>query len=217
MDVDSARLAMVEKQLRERGIRNERVLDAMRRVPRHEFVPDEMRPYAYDDSPLPIGQDQTISQPYIVGMMSQALALKGEEVVLEIGTGSGYQTAVLSLLAARVYSLERFPQLAERAANLLARLGYDNIEIHVGDGSQGLPDMSPFHAILVTAAAPSIPGTLRSQLHADSGRLVIPVGDMKNQYLEMVTRQGNHWDIKRLGAVRFVPLIGAYGFAPGDV
>ena len=203
---------MVIKQLRARGIEDERVLDAMRRVPRHEFVATELRHLAYRDCPLPIGDQQTISQPYIVAYMSQMLGLTGEEKVLEIGTGSGYQTAVLCELAEQVFSLELHPRLAENAANTLARLGYDNLEIYVGDGSQGFPDMAPFDAILVTAAAPALPGPLRSQLNPDGGRMVIPVGDDQNQYLEIVTRHGNRWQLERAMLVRFVPLIGRYGY-----
>lgn len=203
---------MVEKQLVERGIENPRVLDAMRRIPRHEFVAPDLSHLAYRDSPLPIGEDQTISQPYIVAVMTQLLYLSGHERVLEIGTGSGYQTAVLCELAAQVYSLERYPRLAERAANILSRLGYENLEIHVGDGSQGLPDMAPFDAIIVTAAAPALPGPLRSQLHPDGGRMILPIGDEKNQYLELVTRQNNRWEIEQMVPVRFVPLVGRYGF-----
>jgi protein-L-isoaspartate(D-aspartate) O-methyltransferase len=203
---------MVEKQLIERGIENPRVLEAMRRIPRHEFVTPDLSHLAYRDSPLPIGEDQTISQPYIVAAMTQLLYLSGHERVLEIGTGSGYQTAVLCELAAQVYSLERFPRLAERAANILSHLGYENLEIHVGDGSQGLPDMAPFDAIIVTAAAPALPGPLRSQLRPDGGRMILPIGDEKNQYLELVTRQNNRWEIEQMIPVRFVPLVGRYGF-----
>lgn len=208
---------MVDQQIRDRGVHDERVLDVMRRLPRHAFVPETLRNHAYDDSPLPIGEDQTISQPYIVAVMTAALRLVGTERVLEIGTGSGYQTAILAHLAAQVYSLERRARLAEHAAETLALLGISNVDLHVGDGSQGLPDMAPFDAILVTAAAPAIPGTLRSQLSPDGGRMVIPVGDEKNQYLERMTRHGTLWDTKRIGAVRFVPLIGAYGFKSTDL
>lgn len=208
----NAREQMVIKQLQERGISDPRVLDAMRRVPRHEFVASELQHLAYRDCPLPIGEKQTISQPYIVALMSQMLKLSGHERVLEIGTGSGYQTAILCTLAGQVYSLERHARLADHAADVLARLGFDNVEVYVGDGSQGLPDMSPFDAIIVTAAAPALPGPLRTQLNPEGGRMVLPVGDDKDQYLEIVTRFGNRWQIERVTSVRFVPLIGRYGF-----
>lgn len=203
---------MVDQQLRERRISDERVLDAMRRVPRHEFVPRELQHLAYRDAPLPIGEGQTISQPYIVAAMTQMLALKGDERVLEVGTGSGYQTAILCELAEYVYTLERFPQLADKAARILSALGYENIDIHIGDGSQGLPDMRPFDAIIVTAAAPSIPGPLCSQLHPEGGRMVIPVGDRSSQHLQIVRRHGNRCRIERSMPVRFVPLLGRHGF-----
>jgi protein-L-isoaspartate(D-aspartate) O-methyltransferase len=208
------RAEMVTKQMQARGIHDERVLQAMRCVPRHEFVAPDLRHLAYRDCPLPIGDDQTISQPFIVALMTQMLELKGSEIVLEIGTGSGYQTAVLCELAAQVYSLECQPRLADRAATVLGQLGYHNVELHVGDGSQGLPDMSPFDAILVTAGAPAVPGPLRSQLNANGGRMVLPVGDNDNQYLEIVTRYGSRWQLQRTILVRFVPLTGRYGFRP---
>ncbi len=203
---------MVARQLVERGITDPRVLDVMRRVPRHEFVAAEMRPLAYRDCPLPIGEKQTISQPYMVALMTQMLGLSGHERVLEIGTGSGYQTAILCELAGQVYSLERLPRLAARAAGVLERLGYENVEIHAGDGSQGLADMAPFDAIIVTAAAPSLPGPLRSQMSEYSGRMVLPVGDDRGQYLEFVTRTGKRWQIEQTHPVQFVPLLGRYGF-----
>lgn len=206
---------MVVRQLQARGIRDLRVLEAMRHVPRHEFVPSEVRDLAYRDTPLPIGDKQMISQPYIVALMSEMLALDGDECVLEIGTGSGYQTAVLAQLAGQVFSLERFPGLAEQAADVLEGLGYRNIEILVGDGSQGLPDMAPFDAIIVTAAAPMLPGPLRSQLGEHGGRMVLPVGDDRQQHLELVIRNGNRWQIEEANRVRFVPLVGRYGF-PGE-
>jgi protein-L-isoaspartate(D-aspartate) O-methyltransferase len=207
-----AREQMVVKQLMEREIYDQRVIQAMRHIPRHLFVAAELHHLAYRDCPLPIGDQQTISQPYIVALMSQMLALHGDERVLEVGTGSGYQTAVLCQLAAQVYSLERFPRLAERAAQTLTELACENVEIHVGDGSQGLPDMAPFDAIIVTAAAPALPGTLRSQLCEQGGRLVLPIGDDKEQYLEHITRYGNRWEIEQTVPVHFVPLIGRYGF-----
>lgn len=209
-----ARQLMIEQQLRARGIYDPRVLEAMRSLPRHEFVPDSMRGQAYADRALPIGDDQTISQPYIVALMLQSLRLRGHEHVLEIGTGSGYQTALLSRLAAHVYSLECLARLAGTAAGTLYKLGCENIDVHVGDGSQGLPDMAPFDCIVVSAAAPSVPGPLRTQLRADGGRMVIPVGDSDSQVLELVVRQGERWEFKRVAAVRFVPLVGRYGFAP---
>lgn len=212
----SARTEMVERQLRARGIQDENVLEAMRHVPRHEFVPEPHRDEAYRDCALPIDQEQTISQPYIVALMTQALHLNGNETVLEVGTGSGYQTAVLCEMAREVFSLERYRYLASKAAATLDRLGYDNFEIHVGDGSQGLPDMAPFQAIMVTAAAPEVPVPLCLQMSPKGGRMVIPVGDDKAQFLELVTRRNNYWEYKRIASVRFVPLVGRYGFNVTD-
>ncbi len=214
------RQKMVVEQLSERGIHDPRVLDAMYTVPRHWFVPDDFRYQAYEDRPLPIGVEQTISQPYIVGLMTQELRLSGHERVLEIGTGSGYQTAILCEMAHYVYSLERFPQLADGAASVLAKLGYANVDIHAGDGSQGLPDMAPFDVIIVTAAAPSIPGTLCWQME-NGGRMVIPVGDRSRQVLQRVIRQDNRWQVDSIVPVKFVPLLGRFGFKhtpedPGD-
>jgi protein-L-isoaspartate(D-aspartate) O-methyltransferase len=211
------RREMVEKQLAQRDIEDLRVLDAMRYIPRHEFVSSELSHLAYRDCPLPIGDNQTISQPYMVALMTQLLQLSGTERVLEIGTGSGYQAAVLADLAREVYSLERNPRLAERSGNTLARLGYDNVEIYVGDGSQGLPDMAPFDAIVVTAAAPALPGPLRAQLAESMGRMVLPLGDHRSQHLELVVRRGSRWEIERILPVRFVPLVGRYGFNGGYV
>ncbi|MCZ7543592.1 MAG: protein-L-isoaspartate(D-aspartate) O-methyltransferase [Anaerolineae bacterium] len=206
------RQRMVEEQLKSRDIADPRVLQAMQDVPRHRFVPDNLQHLAYRDSPLPIGQDQTISQPYIVALMTQALQLSGHETVLEVGTGSGYHTAILCELARQVFSLERYPELADRAGATLASLGYENVEIHVGDGSQGLPDMAPFDAIVVSAAAPGIPNPLRGQL-AEGGRLVLPVGDRESQWLERIWRYGDTWNIERITLVMFVPLVGMHGFS----
>ncbi len=164
------------------------------------------------DNPLAIGQGQTISQPFVVAYMTELLYLQGDETVLEIGTGSGYQAAVLAHLARYVYTIERFPLLAERAGSTLNRLAYHNLDIHIGDGSQGLPDMAPFDAIVVTAAAPSVPGTLCTQLKRDGGRLVIPVGSSDQQELQRVVRQADTWRIDHLTPVRFVPLVGRFGF-----
>lgn len=203
---------MVKEQLEAHQIHDPLVLNAMRTVPRHQFVPQNSRYLAYRDGPLPIGENQTISQPYIVAFMTQLLQLKGGERVLEIGTGSGYQTAVLCEIAGYVYTLERFPRLADRAGQMLTQLGYNNVDIHIGDGSQGLPDMGPFDAILVTAAAPSIPGPLCWQLNPEGGRLVMPVGDYKLQQLQVVRRKADHFTVEKSIKVRFVPLIGRHGF-----
>jgi protein-L-isoaspartate(D-aspartate) O-methyltransferase len=212
----NARLAMVRQQLRARGLNDERVLRAMERVPRHEFVPYTLRADAYRDGALPISANQTISQPYIVALMTELLALRGGETVLEVGTGSGYQTAILCELAAHVYSLERIASLGREAAERLNRLGYHNMDIHLGDGSQGLPDMAPFDAIIVTAAAPVVPGPLRAQMRPNGGRLVIPVGSGDQQMLRLITRHGDRWTDKPVAAVNFVPLIGHNGFEADD-
>lgn len=203
---------MVEEQLAARQITDPRVLEAMRRVPRHQFVPEEVQDHAYEDGPLPIGDDQTISQPFIVAAMTQLLHLQSHERVLEIGTGCGYQTAVLCEIAAYVFTLERHPRLAERASQTLHQLGYKNVDLHIGDGSQGLPDMSPFDAIVVTAAAPSVPGPLCWQLNPDGGRLVLPVGDAKHQELQRVWRRADQFEVDKVMTVRFVPLVGRFGF-----
>ncbi len=207
---------MVDEQLVGHGIVNPHVLESMRTVQRHKFVSADLNHLAYRDSPLPIGERQTISQPYIVALMTQMLRLTGHERVLEIGTGSGYQAAVLCTLCSYVYTLERSPQLAARAAAVLAELGHENVDIHVGDGSQGLPDMAPFDAIIVTAAAPVVPGPLCSQLDSQIGRMVIPVGDRGSQQLQLVIRDNDQWRIERSLPVRFVPLVGRYGFKPSQ-
>ncbi len=202
---------MVEEQLIRRGIVDERVLEAMRRVPRHLFVPEDLRHLAYRDSPLPIGEGQTISQPYIVALMTQALELKGSEKVLEIGTGSGYQAAILSLLAREVYTVERIPSLAERAERTLARLGYKNVRVKVGNGSLGWPEHAPYEGIIVTAATEQVPPPLREQL-ADGGRLVAPVGGRWSQTLIRLRRRGDQFIREHLTSVVFVPLVGKYGW-----
>lgn len=209
---ETLRRRMVKKQLAERGIADRRVLDAMQRIPRHRFIDSAYADAAYDDTPLLIPGGQTISQPYIVAFMTEALALCGTERVLEIGTGSGYQTAVLCALAQAVYTVEYLPALAAAAERTLAALGCTNVEILTGDGSQGWPERAPFDAIIVTAAAPAIPGPLRAQLAPAGGRMVIPVGDQQNQSLLRVTRQGDRCTIEKLLPVRFVPLRGSYGF-----
>jgi len=205
------RREMVERQLRPRGIRNERVLEAMLNVPRHEFVPAEYRSQAYEDKPIPIGEGQTISQPYMVASMAQAVALTGTEKVLEIGTGSGYAAAVLSRLAATVYTVESHPTLAMAAQERLTRLGYDHVFVHTGDGSAGLKDAAPFDAIVVAAAAPNVPQPLVDQL-AEGGRMAVPVGAGNSQELVLVTKSGGEIISRPLYECRFVPLIGRYGF-----
>jgi len=197
---------MVRTQLAERGIREVRVLDAMSRVPRHEFVPETLRQEAYEDHPLPIGEGQTISQPYIVAAMLEHLALQTIDRVLEIGTGSGYVTALLSLLCAEVYSVERHAQLAALAESTLHRLGYRNMKIRVGDGSQGWPEYAPFDAILVSAATPEMPPALFAQLR-EGGRLVAPVGPPSSQELQLIGKIGGEPEVRVLEGCRFVPLV----------
>jgi len=202
---------MIEKQLRRRGVVDRRVLEAMAAVPRQEFVPKELRQRAYEDVPLPIGEGQTISQPYIVAAMTAALRLTGEERVLEIGTGCGYQAAILSVLAKTVYTVEVRSELASAAAARLERLGYANVHVHCGDGTLGLPEFAPFNAILVAAAAPAVPEPLRAQL-ADGGRMILPVGDSENQELRLIERTGNSFSTSTLEGCRFVPLVGHHGW-----
>jgi protein-L-isoaspartate(D-aspartate) O-methyltransferase len=205
------RRLMIEHQIRKRGVTDERVVSAMAAVPRHEFVPPFWTNQAYVDEPLPIGHGQTISQPYIVAAMVAALALAGQENVLEIGTGCGYQAAVLSLLAHEIHTLELLPDLAQSAADRLQRLGYVNVHVHVGDGTLGWPASSPYYAILIAAAAPSIPEPLLQQL-AEGGRLIAPVGDLDKQELHVITRHKGKLLFKSGGPCRFVPLMGEYGW-----
>lgn len=202
---------MVAEQLMERDIRDQRVLEAMKTVPRHLFVPPEHRHLAYADGPLPIGGGQTISQPYIVALMTQMLRLVGDENVLEIGTGSGYQAAILAHLAREVHTIERYARLAENAAGVLKELGLANVHVHIGDGSQGLAEFSPYQAILVTAAAPEAPQSMLDQLD-DDGRLVIPVGGQTGQYLQRWQRHGAGFTQEVLVPVAFVPLRGQSGW-----
>ncbi|HNS03500.1 MAG TPA: protein-L-isoaspartate(D-aspartate) O-methyltransferase [Anaerolineae bacterium] len=202
---------MVRHQLEAWGIADGRVLDAMRRVPRELFVPGEQQEDAYYDGALPIAEGQTISQPYVVATMTEALRLGGREKVLEIGTGSGYQTAVLSLLAAQVFTVERIALLARQAQETLARFGADNVRFRVGDGSLGWPEHAPYDAILVTCAAPAVPQPLVQQL-ADGGRLIVPVGPRGYQDLVRVRRHGAATTEERLSPVAFVPLIGEHGW-----
>ncbi|MGH9700731.1 MAG: protein-L-isoaspartate(D-aspartate) O-methyltransferase [Candidatus Acidiferrales bacterium] len=208
---DSARSEMVARQIRERGIRSPRVLQAISAVPRHQFVPAESLGEAYADGPLPIGEGQTISQPYIVAVMTEALRLEGSERVLEIGGGSGYQAAVLSLLAREVIAVESQPVLAARARNLLARLVYMNVCIEEGDGTLGWSSRAPYDAILVAAAAPYVPQALLNQL-AQGGRMVIPVGEMDYQELICIEKANDGLVRRSLGGCRFVPLVGQCGW-----
>ncbi|MCI0537199.1 MAG: protein-L-isoaspartate(D-aspartate) O-methyltransferase [Verrucomicrobiales bacterium] len=205
------REATVEKQIRKRGITTPRLLDALRKIPRHEFVPEELRALSYEDSPLAIGEGQTISQPFMVAAMTDALELAGEERVLEIGTGSGYQAALLALLAREVHSIERSAALAEIARERLARLGYGNVTVHHRDGTLGLPEFAPFEAILVTAAAPRIPQPLADQL-AEGGRMVIPVGEAQQQECLLVRKREGRTTQETLHYCRFVPLVGEHGW-----
>lgn len=208
-----ARMGMVERQIKARGVTNPLVIKAMQEVPRHEFVPESDRRLAYADRPLPIGRGQTISQPYIVAYMTELLRLCGGENVLEIGTGCGYQAAVLSRIARTVYSIEVYPELADRARDNLRRLGYDSIEIICGDGTMGWPEHAPYDGIIATASGPDVPDPLKEQL-AMGGKLVMPVGEYRfGQYITRVTKgKGDHFNQERLLDVAFVPLIGKHGW-----
>lgn len=211
------RARMVECQLRKRGIANEHVLAAMADVPREEFVPVAMSERAYDDCPVPIGWEQTISQPYTVAFMCEALRLTGTERVLEIGTGSGYAAAVLSLLAKEVFTVERITSLAEHARARLHRLGYDNVAVFAGDGSVGLPDQAPFDGIVVTAGAAELPQPFATQL-SEGGRIVIPIGRTPfAQAMFRFTKRGAHLQSEKLGGFAFVPLIGEHGWPDNAV
>ena len=205
------RLRMVEEQLRARGIRDERLLAAMAKVPREEFISPEDIANAYGDYPLPIGAGQTISQPYIVAVMVEALELLPNDRVLEVGTGTGYQAAILGELSADVWSIERHAELADKAREILQRLGYSNVHVITGDGSLGLPEHAPFDKILVAAAAPRIPETLVGQL-ADGGRLVVPVGTRQEQQVQVVRKIGNETAVTFRDPCRFVPLVGEQGW-----
>src|SRR5579864_581870 len=200
------RLQMVDSQLRGRGIRDERVLDAMSRVPRHEFAPERYRDQAYEDHPLPIGEGQTISQPYIVARMLEALALKPTYRVLEVGTGSGYLTALLAELTAQVFSVERHAVLAEASGELLARMGYTNVRVIVGDGSQGFAEAAPYDAIIVSAAAAEVPRALLEQM-AEGGRMIIPVGPAESQQLQLIRMENSQPRTSLHELCRFVPLV----------
>jgi protein-L-isoaspartate(D-aspartate) O-methyltransferase len=213
-DYRRARERMVEIQIARRGVRDARVLEAIRQIPREEFVDPGFEEYAYDDGPLPIGANQTISQPYMVALMIEAAGLKPGDRVLEVGAGSGYAAAVMSRIAARVHAIERHAQLVDTAKRRLERLGHKNVELRVGDGTRGWPEAAPFEAILVAAGAPEVPTTLKEEL-AIGGRLIIPVGLQQfHQSLRKVTRLSEtQYEEEDLGAVAFVPLIGEQGWA----
>lgn len=211
MNYERARARMIEEQLVGRGIADPRVLAAMARVERHRFVDEALEVRAYDDKPLPIGARQTISQPFMVGLMTEALALRGTERVLEIGTGCGYQTAVLAELVANVFSVERISSLAASARQLLDRLGYYNVAIRVGDGTLGWSDEAPFDAIVVTAGTPQVPRPLIGQL-AEGGRLVFPIGEEELQTLVRIRKEGARLREEYFGDCRFVKLVGRYGW-----
>lgn len=202
---------MVEEQIRARGVSDERVLSAMREVPRHLFVPPGARRHAYEDRPIPIGEGQTISQPYIVALMTELLRPRADDRVLEVGGGSGYQAAILARLVSRVVTVERLPEIARQARDHLRKLGITNVEVVEANGTRGYPAEAPFDGIMVTAASPDVPAPLRDQL-ADGGRLVIPVGGREVQELVRVTRKGDDFHRESCGGVCFVPLLGEYGW-----
>lgn len=210
-DFTLARERMVKDQLAARGIKDERVLQAMGKIPRHFFIDEALAGEAYDDHPVPIGENQTISQPYIVALMTEALELRGNENTLELGTGSGYQTAILAELSGMVYTIERIESLFANARKILAQLEYDNIVFKTFDGTMGWKEYAPFDTIMVTAGAPSLPKPLIDQL-ADNGRMIIPVGDRYSQELIKIVRNGKRLEQKSLGGCRFVNLIGIHGW-----
>jgi len=208
---EEQRRQMVKEQLQMRRIMDERVLAAFLKVPRHLFIPQELQQEAYADHPIPIGSGQTISQPYMVALMTQLLRLQGHERVLEIGTGSGYQLAILAELALEAYSVERLPELADQASRRLEQLGYLNVHITAGNGSLGWPEHAPYEGMIVAAGAPYVPQSLVDQL-AERGRLVIPIGPHQAQTLTLVEKQGSVLDVKEITSCVFVPLIGEYGW-----
>ena len=210
-DFAAERHQMVELQINRRGLHEPRLIAAFEQVPRHCFVPEGVRYAAYDDMPLPIGYDQTISQPYIVALMTSLLELNGDERILELGTGSGYQAAILGNLAAEVHTLELVPELGEAADRLLRELGYTNVHVHIGDGSLGWSPAAPYPGIIAAAAAPEVPRPLLEQL-AEGGRLVLPVADRQNQLLKVFTRRQNEYVERVVTSVAFVPMRGKYGW-----
>lgn len=215
MNFSALRKKMVEEQLIPRGIKDKKVLEAFQKVPRHNFVPKRYLDSAYGDFPLSIGEGQTISQPYMVALMTECLGLSGEETILEIGAGSGYQAAILAELASRVYTVERVVSLAEGARTCLKNLNYKNIQIEIGDGTRGWPEFAPYEGIVVTAAAPDIPKPLIEQLRI-KGKLVIPIGGSFNQMLTVITKHKDGIETKQICGCVFVPLLGKYGWKEKD-
>lgn len=215
MIFSALRKKMVEEQLIPRGIKDKKVLEAFQKVPRHNFVPKRYLDSAYGDFPLSIGEGQTISQPYMVALMTECLGLSGGETILEIGAGSGYQAAILAELASRVYTVERVVSLAEKARRCLKNLDYKNIQIEIGDGTRGWPEFAPYEGIVVTAAAPDIPKPLIEQLRI-KGKLVIPIGGSFNQMLTVITKHKDRIETKQICGCVFVPLLGKYGWKEKD-
>ena len=217
LDFEHARARMVETQIARRGVRNPRILDAMRKVPREKFVEEGLEELAYEDSPLPIGEGQTISQPFVVAHMIDAAGLEPGDRVLEVGTGSGYAAAVIAEIAAEVFTIERHAALGEAARRRLKTLGFDNVELRIGDGTRGWPEKAPFDAIIVAAGGPAAPAALKEQLEI-GGRLIVPVGEeRRSQRLIRVTRlAAGRFEEEDLGGVMFVPLIGEQGWAEGS-
>ena len=211
MDYEILRERMVREQLIPRGIKNQKVLDAFRKVERHKFIPENLRNSAYADFPVPIGEGQTISQPYIVALMTECLNLNGQDKVLEIGTGSGYQAAILAELAGEVYTIERFETLAKRAEAILNELGYTNIKIKVGDGTLGWEEAAPFDKIIITAASPQIPLPLTEQLR-ENGKLILPLGESFSQVLTLVEKKKGKLEFMDICGCIFVPLVGKYAW-----
>lgn len=212
MDFETLKKHMVQEQLIPRGIKNPKVLSVLSRIERHKFIPESLRNNAYADFPLPIGEGQTISQPYIVALMTENLDLSGNEKVLEIGTGSGYQTAILAELSREVYSIERFETLGQRAQSLLIELGYKNIKIKVGDGTLGWQEEAPFDRIIITASSPKIPEPLVEQL-ADKGKLILPLGESFSQVLTLIEKKDGKLKSSDICGCVFVPLVGKYGWS----
>lgn len=215
MDYAVVRERMVNEQLIPRGIKDQSVLDVFRKIERHRFIPEDLRTSSYADFPVPIGESQTISQPYIVALMTECLGLKGNEKILEVGTGSGYQAAILAELAREVYTIERFESLSKRADSILRELGYANIKIRVGDGTLGWPEEASFDRIIITAATPRIPLPLTQQLK-ESGRLILPLGENFSQILTLVEKKKNKLVSTGICGCVFVPLVGKYGYTLRD-